>query len=153
MVAKTNSFSSAYQNIGSDVQYYIVYAKSPNAFSSPEIASGVNIRVTKNYQDISQKNFEVLLQSIGLRSMPVIMNNPEPVQQLENNGSLTLVGEGFVWKFAVDRSEIFYNYGPNGTIGPVGFLVDELHGIILPSGVVLDTKYTRNIEFNYSNKL
>ena len=37
----------------------------------------LNITVTGNYTDDSQKDFESVVQCIGLRAMPTVMNNPE----------------------------------------------------------------------------
>jgi hypothetical protein len=50
-----------------------------------------------------------------------------------------LSGEGFIWKFAVERGVQFYNFTPYGVPGPVGLLIDDLNGIILPSGVRITT--------------
>jgi hypothetical protein len=94
--------------------------------------------VTANPLDESQKNFEMLLMSIGLRAMPVILSNPTPVLQLADY-TTELTGEGFVWKFAVERGVQFFNFTPYGTPGPVGLLIDELDGIILSSGVRVTT--------------
>lgn len=144
-----NGAAFAHQNLTENIQYYNVYASAPGAVSDPENAMGVDIRVTGDYSDISQKNFEVLLMSIGLRAMPVIMGDPKPVQNLELSGSTQLTGEGYIWKFAVEREDYFQNNGPIGTISPVGFLIDELNGIVLSNGTVLTTGGIEiNIEFS-----
>ena len=154
MPSRTNGAAGSFENLGSNIQYYTVFASAPLAFSDPENTSGVNIRVTGDYSNESQKNFEVLIQAIGLRAMPVLMNNPVPYASLEAAGAPTLTGEGFVWKFAVEREGVFENSGPNGTIGPVGLLVDEINGIILPSGVLIKTKNpSKNMEFSRSELL
>lgn len=153
MPVKVHGTAFAHENLSRNLQYYTIYALSPNAFSDPPSAIGVNILITNDYSDMSQKNFEVLLQSIGLRAMPVIMNNPVAVADVgsatdQAPAAPTLSGEGFVWKYAVELENVFENTGPNGTIGPVGFLVDELSGIVLPNGTVLQTSGGgKNIEF------
>lgn len=148
MPQKIHGVSSAHQNLTENIQYYIVFTKSPKAYTDPVNAAGVDIAVTKNYQDISQKNFDVLLMSVGLRAMPVIMNDPCAVLDLAAVDAPSLFGEGYMWKFAVERADYFQNTGPGGTISEVGFLVDELNGIVLPNGVVLETTgVTKNIEF------
>lgn len=148
MPNRINGASSSTEVLSSNMQFYVMYASSPSAFSDPDNATGVNIRVTGNYADETQKNFEVLLQSIGLRAMPVAMGNPKAVLDLGTEGAPSLTGEGFVWTFAAERAEVFTNFGPGGTLGSVGLLVDELHGIVLPSGTVLKTAGVgKNIEF------
>jgi len=146
MPKKIHGAATAMQNLTADLQYYICYASSPGAFTDPnpnppasqEIARLVNIQVTGNPLDESQKNFEVLLMSIGLRAMPVILTDPFPVLQLADY-TMELSGEGFIWKFAVERGVQFYNFTPYGTPGPVGLLVDDLDGVIIPSTVRITT--------------
>lgn len=146
MPKQIHGAATAMQNLSADLQYYVCYASSPGAFTNPnpnpppdqELARLVNIQVTGNPLDQSQKNFEVLLMSIGLRAMPVVLSNPAPVMELADY-TLELSGEGFVWKFAVERGVQFYNFTPYGTPGPVGLLVDDLDGVILPSGVRITT--------------
>jgi hypothetical protein len=134
------------QNLTADLQAFVCYASSPGAFTDPnpnpppsqELSRLINIQVTGSPLDQSQKNFEVLLMSIGLRAMPVVLSNPIPVLELADY-TLGLSGEGFMWKFAVERGVQFYNFTPYGTPGPVGLLVDDLDGVIIPSGVRITT--------------
>lgn len=149
MPIRTNGAASNFQSVTGNLQYFMVFVSSPLAFTDPENATGVNILITNDFSDESQKNFEVLLQSVGLRSMPVLMNDPVPVADLSLANAPTLTGEGFVWKFSVERTEVFNNSGPSGTLGPIGFLVDELNGIVLPNATVLSTAGAGvNIEFS-----
>lgn len=146
MVQRIHGAASAMQNLTSDLQYYVCYASSPGCFTNPnpnppasqDLARLVNIQVTGNPLDESQKNFEVLLMSIGLRAMPVILADPTPVFDLADH-TIELSGEGFIWKFAVERGVQFYNFTPYGEPGPVGLLVSDLDGVILPSGVRITT--------------
>ncbi len=146
MVIKIHGAATAMQNLTADLQYYICYAASPGAFTDPnpnpppnqEIIRLVNIQVTGQPLDESQKNFEVLLMSIGLRAMPVILTDPYPVLELADFTN-ELSGEGFIWKFAVERGVQFYNFTPYGTPGPVGLLIDDIDGVIIPSGVRITT--------------
>ena len=146
MVIRIHGSASAMQNLTADLQYYICYASSPGAFSDPnpnpppnqEISRLVNIQVTAEPLDESQKNFEVFLMSIALRAMPVILTDPYPVVELADYTN-QLSGEGFIWKFAVERGVQFYNFTPYGIPGPVGLLIDDLDGVIIPSGVRITT--------------
>jgi hypothetical protein len=79
------------------------------------------------------------------------MNDPEAVEDLAIAGAPTLTGEGFIWKFASDRADIFYDYTNDN---PVGLLVSDLHGLVIDSGVQLITSGASvNIEFTSVNKL
>lgn len=146
MPQQIHGASSAMQNLTADLQAFVCYASSPGAFTDPnpnpppsqELSRLINIQVTGSPLDQSQKNFEVLLMSIGLRAMPVVLSNPIPVLELADY-TLGLSGEGFMWKFAVERGVQFYNFTPYGTPGPVGLLVDDLDGVIIPSGVRITT--------------
>ena len=156
---RINGAVTAQQSVTGSLQYYIVYASSPFAFTDPdpnpseqdEISRGVNIQVTGEIKDQSQKNFEILFQAIGLRSVPSIMNDPEPVSSLADAGAPTLTGEGFVWKFASDRENIFKDYANDD---PVGLLVEDLNGLVIDSGVQINTTTSgTNMEFESVNKL
>lgn len=150
-----------HQSLTGSLQYYICYASSPGAFTLPEPNPDesemnmrkVNIQVTMSLKDQSQRNFEILLQSIGLRAMPVIMTDPYPVLALQNEGAPSLTGEGFIWKFAVERNDVFSKYTNFVTVNPVGLLIDEIDGVILDSNVRLTTVdgsmsgIDKNIEF------
>ena len=146
MPVQIHGAATSMQNLTADLQYYICFAKSPGAFTDPnpnpppnqEISRLLNIQVTGNLFDRSQKNFEVLLMSIALRAMPTVLLNPVPVLELADY-TLELSGEGYVWKFAVERGVQFYNFTPYGTPGPVGLLIDDLNGVIIPSGVRITT--------------
>lgn len=146
MPIQINGSASAMQDLTANLQYYICYASSPLCFSDPnpnpppmqEVERLVNIQVTNNILDQSQKNFEVFLMSIALRAMPAILSNPIPVADLSVY-TRELSGEGFMWKFAVERGVQFFNFTPYGTPGPVGLLIDDLDGVIIPSGVRITT--------------
>lgn len=148
MVTKINGISSSYESISKGLEFYQVFASSNGAFSDPTNATGVNILVTNKVTDLSQQNFDTLVRSISLRSLPIVMGNPKPAQDLNVQGAPTLGGEGFFWRFSTEQASIFENFGPNGTIGPVGFLIDELNNVLLPSQVRLMTRgIGKNIEF------
>jgi len=148
MVDRIHGSAVAMQSLTESIIYYKMFALSPGAVATPETATGVNIDVTGSIADERQKNFEVIVQSIGLRAMPVIMSDPIAVSNVATEGADEIAGEGYVWKFAVERADYFKNVGPNGTISDVGHLVDELEGIVLPSATVLHTSgIDQNIQF------
>ena len=109
--------------------------------------TSLNITVTGNYSDNSQKDFESVVQCIGLRAMPTVMNNPVAVsgvgsQVLENYGAPSLTGAGYIFKFATEIPGAH----------TVDSLKDELNGIVLNAGVI-DTTGTINMEFTKQDLL
>lgn len=149
MVGKTRGSARVSHIVAGNAQAYTVWCESPNAFSDPEYATGINIRATGDIVDETQKNFEVMIQSIGLRAMPIILDEPEAVSNLENKGASAVNGEGFVWSFSVEQEDVFASDD-----NPVGLLIAEINGIVLPNGVVLYTSGPKqNIEFMRRDKL
>ncbi len=134
MVSRANGVASASQVLTDDLQYYTVWCESPNAVSNPDYATGINIRFTNDIADETQKNFELLVQSIGLRAMPTVLNEPLAISDLAADGATSVTGEGFVWLFSVEQEDVFAT-----KVNEIGLLIEELDGIVLPNGVVLST--------------
>ena len=127
------------------------------AMGSAEVVSGniefytlfttLDITRTGNFSDNTQKDFESVVQCIGLRAMPVVMNEPVELSGsgsfvLENYGAPTLTGAGFIFKFAFEREGVH----------TITTLTDELDGIVLNAGTV-DTKSSVNMEFTKQDLL
>lgn len=127
------------------------------AMGSSEVVSGniefytlfttIDITRTGDYTDNTQKDFESVVQVIGLRAQPVVMNNPVPLNGvgatvLENYGAPTLTGAGWIFKFAFEREGVH----------TITTLTDELNGIVLNSGTI-DTKISVNMEFTKQDLL
>jgi len=127
------------------------------AMGSSEVVSGniefyslfttLDITQTGNYSDNSQKDFESVVQCIGLRAMPVVMNEPVELSGsgafvLENYGAPSLTGAGWIYKFAFEREGVH----------TITTLTDELNGIVLNAGVI-DTKSSVNMEFTKQDLL
>ena len=88
-----------------------------------------------------------MVQCIGLRAMPTVMNNPVAVsgvgsQVLENYGAPSLTGAGYIFKFATEIPGAH----------TVDSLKEELNGIVLNAGVI-DTTGTINMEFTKQDLL
>lgn len=120
--------------LSSNIEYYTLFTT-------------LDITRTGNYQDNTQKDFESIVQVIGLRAQPVVMNNPVQLNGvgqnlLENYGASTLTGAGWVFKFAFERE------GAHS----VDLLKDELDGIVLNGGTI-DTKNSVNMEFSKQDLL
>jgi len=127
------------------------------AMSSSEVLSSniefyslfttLDITRTGDYSDNTQKDFESIVQVIGLRAQPVVMNNPVALNGvganiLENYGAPSLTGAGWIFKFAFEREGVH----------TVELLKDELDGIVLNGGTI-DTKNTVNMEFTKQDLL
>ena len=127
------------------------------AMGSSEVVSGniefyslfttLDITQTGDYSDNSQKDFESVVQCIGLRAMPVVMNEPVELSGSgafvsENYGAPSLTGAGWIYKFAFEREGVH----------TITTLTDELNGIVLNAGVI-DTKSSVNMEFTKQDLL
>ena len=109
--------------------------------------TSIDIARTGNFDDNSQKDFESVVQVIGLRAQPVVMNEPVALNGvganvLENYGAPTMTGAGWIFKFAFEREGVH----------TLDTLKDELNGIVLNSGTI-DTKNTINMEFTKQDLL
>ena len=127
------------------------------AMGSSEVVSGniefytlfttIDITRTGNFSDNTQKDFESVVQVIGLRAQPVVMNNPVELNGsganvLENYGAPTLTGAGHIFKFAFEREGVH----------SVDTLKTELNGIVLNGGTI-DTTSSVNMEFTKQDLL
>lgn len=147
MPERIHGHAGAQDVLDGELDTFTVYVKAPNSVKDPGNTKGVNIRVTGNLNDVSQKNFEMLIQSIGLRALPVKMDDPKPTADLGLIKAPSLKGEGFVWRFAVEAAEVFTKRITRDEDNPVGLLIEELNGIVLPCGEILNTGKKGNIEF------
>ena len=127
------------------------------AMGSSEVVSGniefytlfttIDITRTGNFSDNTQKDFESVVQVIGLRAQPVVINNPVALNGsganvLENYGAPTLTGAGHIFKFAFEREGVH----------SVDTLKTELNGIVLNGGTI-DTTSSINMEFTKQDLL
>jgi len=120
--------------LSSNIEFYTLYTT-------------IDITSTGDFSDNTQKDFESVVQVIGLRAQPVVMNNPVRLNGvgqnvLENYGAPTLSGAGWVFKFAFERE------GAHS----VSMLQTELNGIVLNSGTI-DTTNSVNMEFTKQDLL
>ena len=135
----------------------MVTGQRSGAMGSSEVVSGniefytlftsIDLTRTGDYTDNTQKDFESVVQVIGLRAQPVVMNNPVALNGaganvLENYGAPTLTGAGWIFKFAFERTDVH----------TITTLTDELNGIVLNGGTI-DTKSTINMEFSKQDLL
>lgn len=109
--------------------------------------TSLDLTHTGDFTDNTQKDFESIVQVIGLRAMPIIMNKPVALSGvganvLEGYGAPTLTGAGWIFKFAFERESVH----------SIDTLRDELDGIVLNGGTV-DTKSSINMEFTKQDLL
>lgn len=113
--------------LSGNIEFYTLYTR-------------LNITYTGDYSDDTQKDFESMVQVIGLRAQPIIMSTP--VYAELGTGAPTLTGAGWIFKFAFERE------GAHS----VHSLQQELHGIVLNGGII-DTLNTPNTEFTKQDEL
>ena len=109
--------------------------------------TSLDLTHTGDFTDNTQKDFESIVQVIGLRAMPIIMNKPVALSGvganvLQGYGAPTLTGAGWIFKFAFERESVH----------SIDTLRDELDGIVLNGGTV-DTKSSINMEFTKQDLL
>lgn len=134
MVGQRSGAMGSSEVLSSNIEYYSLFTT-------------LDITRTGNYSDATQKDFESVVQVIGLRAQPIIMNNPVELNGaggnlLENYGAPTLTGAGWVFKFAFEREGAH----------TIDTLKNELDGIVLNGGTV-DTKSSVNMEFTKQDLL
>jgi len=120
--------------LSSNIEYYSLFTK-------------LDITSTGDFSDNTQKDFESVVQVIGLRAQPVVMNNPVALSGsgalvLENYGAPSITGAGWIFKFTFEREGVH----------TIDTLKDELDGIVLNSGTI-DTKSSVNMEFTKQDLL
>jgi hypothetical protein len=120
--------------LSSNIEYYTLFTT-------------LDITSTGDFNDNTQKDFESVVQVIGLRAQPVVMNNPVALNGiganlLENYGAPSLTGAGWIFKFAFEREGAH----------TIDLLKDELNGIVLNDGTI-DTKSSVNMEFTKQDLL
>tara|TARA_R110000737_G_scaffold331385_2_gene347589 strand:+ start:3828 stop:4226 length:399 start_codon:yes stop_codon:yes gene_type:complete len=109
--------------------------------------TSLDITVTGDFADATQKDFESVVQVIGLRAMPTVMNNPVflngvGANLLENYGAPSMTGAGYIFKFATEQP---------GAHTP-STLIDELDLVVLNAGTI-NTKTGINMEFTKQDLL
>ncbi|MDA8847179.1 hypothetical protein N9J02_00945 [bacterium] len=120
--------------LSSNIEYYTLF-------------TSLDITRTGDYSDATQKDFESVVQVIGLRAQPVVMNNPVALdgtgaQLIENYGAPSITGAGWIFKFAFEREGVH----------TIDTLKDELDGIVLNGGTI-NTKSSVNMEFSKQDLL
>ena len=129
-MAKIHGAASASETLSGNINFYTMYVKD------------LDITHTGDILDQSQQNLDDIVNIISLVSQPTIMNNPISVTL--NGIAPTLTGPGFIFKFAVEHTDVFKRSGDD-----VGILKELIHGTTIDT-VLLGTS---NIEFVMSDIL
>ena len=129
-MAKIHGAASASESLTGNINFYTMYVKD------------LDITHTGDLLNQSQQNLDDIVNVISLVAQPVIMNNPISVTL--DGIAPTFTGSGFIFKFAVEHSQVFERAGDN-----VAILKELFHGVTIDS-VLLDTS---NIEFSMSDIL
>lgn len=124
--------------VSKDYDIYRVIIKSDSMKKDRICMSADN-----DLSNIDRKNYEILKQTIALRSVPETTKEIWLTRSVKDYGSTKFHGQGYIWDFAIEAVDIFYANGDD-----VGILKKELEGIVLPCGNILHTSGDEcNIEF------
>ena len=134
MVGQRSGAMTSMEVVTGDIKFFTLY-------------TNIDITNTDDFGDSSQKDFESVVQVIGMRAMPIVMNNPVELDGtgnnlLENYGAPSMTGAGYIFKFATERPGAH----------TVETLVNEFDNIVLNGGTV-DTKNSKNMEFTKQDLL
>lgn len=134
MVGQRSGAMTSMEVVTGDIEFFTLYTT-------------IDITNTDDFGDSSQKDFESVVQVIGMRAMPIVMNNPVELDGtgnnlLENYGAPSMTGAGYIFKFATERPGAH----------TVETLVNEFDNIVLNGGTV-DTKNSKNMEFTKQDLL
>jgi hypothetical protein len=134
MVGQRSGAMTSMEVVTGDIEFFTLYTT-------------IDITNTDDFGDNSQKDFESVVQVIGMRAMPIVMNNPVELDGtgnnlLENYGAPSMTGAGWIFKFATERPGAH----------TVETLVNEFDNIVLNGGTV-DTKNSKNMEFTKQDLL
>ena len=134
MVGQRSGAMGSSEVLSSNIEYYTLFTT-------------IDITRTGDFSDNTQKDFGSVVQVIGLRAQPIIMNTPVALNGvgqnlLENYGAPSITGAGWIFKFAFEREGVH----------TLDTLKDELNGIVLNGGTI-DTKSSINMEFTKQDLL
>lgn len=134
MVGQRSGAMTSMEVVTGDIEFFTLYTT-------------LDITNTDDFGDNSQKDFESVVQVIGMRAMPIVMNNPVELNGtgnnvLENYGAPSMTGAGYIFKFATERPGAH----------TIETLVNEFDNIVLNGGTV-DTKNSINMEFTKQDLL
>ena len=134
MVGQRSGAMTSMEVVTGDIEFFTLYTT-------------IDITNTDDFGDSSQKDFESVVQVIGMRAMPIVMNIPVELDGtgnnlLENYGAPSMTGAGYIFKFATERPGAH----------TVETLVNEFDNIVLNGGTV-DTKNSKNMEFTKQDLL
>lgn len=133
MISKAISHPS--ESIGRNMDFYSIYTK-------------FNIIPSGDYRDDSQVAYDMMVSLVSIRAQPVLNGVPYFVDDLEEEGSEVLTGEGYVWKFAVEHAEIFAKHDDNQNIvDGVFHLKAAFDDVEINNEVVFIDGVEQNIEF------
>lgn len=130
-MARIHGAASAGENLSGNINFYTLYV------------SGLDITASGDIAIQTQQNFDDVCNLINLVAQPIIMNNPIAVNL--DGLAPTLVGPGFLFKFAVEHGDVFARNGD-----PVAVLKEIFEGVQI-DGVTLSNP--ANIEFAMSELL
>ena len=135
MAVRINGAARGGEFVSNNLQFYTMYTT-------------IDLTATGSYSDLTQKDFDAVVQLIAGYAQVIISNDPVAVADLNANGAPSITGSGKIFKFAVEHPDVF-QIGTNS----VQALVNEFNGIVLNGGTVVTTGGSINTEFVQSETL
>lgn len=121
---------------------FAIYAEAPYAVSDPDRNQMVAIAQNGNYRDTKQKNFTIIMQTIGIRIQPILLQAPEAIKDLSKVSNLH--GEGYSFIIGTEYTDGFIDAAGDRT----GFMKSQLDGMILYNKTKLSFYENPNIEIH-----
>lgn len=131
MVDKVHGASRRHESLTGNLQYFTLYTT-------------LDITNTGDLADATQQDFELVVQTMSLRALPIVMTDVVASANLATDGAPTLTGAGFIWRFVTEREDAL----------TVAFLVEDFDGLVLNAGTVdtvapgVNTEFTKDENLN-----
>jgi len=135
MVVRINGAARGGEFVSNNLQFYTMYTT-------------INLTATGSYVDLTQKDFDSVVQLIAGFAQVIISNDPVSVADLNANGAPTVTGSGYIFKFSVEHPDVFKTGNDS-----VALLKSQFDGVILNGGTISTTGGSVNTEFVQSETL
>lgn len=141
MSLERKTIAKATENFSGDIEYFTLYTTK-------------DITITGDYNDKSQRIFDNIISLISMRAQPIVVASPYAVADLAAEGSPSLQGAGYIFKFIVERAGLFASVDEHYAIDdPLYHLIYMFDGVEIEQEVFDSTGSSLNIEFTFDTDL
>lgn len=97
---------------------------------------------------IGQNNYNTIINFLNFRTTITYLSDAEFSPALSQNGASFLKGPGYHIIFGVEDPNCYENFcNDGGSIGPVGYLIDDFHNKEVYDGKICTIGKDKNLEF------